>query len=244
MTLLDIASSARHREWQGTAAQLAAKLNELLPVAGLEHDAGAANERLIRYYVTEGVLSEPAPQGRERLFGFVQIIEFIAARQLLKDGWPLAKVRELIRSVPDTEALLQLGPVPREPTAAERALARIRHGFKPARTNPAGAPMVRMSAPLLAGPPPAHADPAYFALGRAADLTQRRAQMQADLKSLGNASGSPALQRMLRLELTPWCQVLIDATHLNNMEPTTPRALGDALASALEEERLNSGASK
>ena len=49
---------------------------------------------------------------------------------------------------------------------------------------------------------------------------------------------------MVRVALTPWCQVLIDAEHLTAMDSITPRILGDALASALEEERLITGENK
>jgi hypothetical protein len=79
------------------------------------------------------------------------------------------------------------------------------------------------------------------ALERAADLTQRRTKLQTDLKHLGNRVGQPERQRVVSIALTPWCQVLIDARHLTAMDSTTPRVLGDALASALEEERLNLG---
>jgi DNA-binding transcriptional MerR regulator len=230
------------RQWEGTAAQLASKLNELLPLVGLETDAGSANERLIRYYVSERVLSEPAPRGRERLFGFTQIVEFIVARQLLNDGWSLAKVRELIRSSSDIEDLVQMNVSARPPTDAEKALARIH-----SQSSLGTARDFSLGALSIHEPPAARSSwssPLPKALERAADLTLRRTKLQADLKSLGNRSGQPERQRVLCIALTPWCQVHIDLQHLATMDSTTSRVLADALASALEEERVNTGEQK
>ena len=46
-------------EWRGTAAELAEKANSLLPRLNLQEDAGSLNERLVRYYVSEKVLTPP-----------------------------------------------------------------------------------------------------------------------------------------------------------------------------------------
>ena len=49
-------------------------------------DAGSANEHLVRHYVQVGVLTPPEREGREAMFGLRQVVEFLAARYLLKDG--------------------------------------------------------------------------------------------------------------------------------------------------------------
>jgi DNA-binding transcriptional MerR regulator len=239
------------RDWQGTAAELAVELNKILlrPDVGLEADAGSANERLIRYYVAEGVLSEPAPRGRERLFGITQIAQFLTARLLLKDGWRLAKVAQLIHSSSNIDGLLQLGSAAREPTAAEQTLARLRRPSSPEPAEASSWNALSQQEPRAlssSAPPSTHAtdSPLPVALERAADLTQRRTKLQADLKNLGNRFGQPERQRVVSIALTPWCQVLIDARQLTAMDSITPRVLGDALASALEEERLNLGETK
>ena len=106
-------------DWRGTAAELADKLNEVLEgVPSLTDDAGTANERLVRHYVQLGVLTTPEREGREALFGLRQIVEFLAARYLLKDGWPLAKIAELV-SATGVEGLTQMIPTDRPRTRAE-----------------------------------------------------------------------------------------------------------------------------
>jgi DNA-binding transcriptional MerR regulator len=237
------------RDWPGgTAAELANELNKLLlrPDVGLDPVEDAATERMIRYYVAEGILSEPTPRGQKRLFGFPQIVQFLTARHLLKDGWSLAKAGEIIRSSSEIE---QLGTAAGEPTAAEQTLARLRRqsSLEPAEASSWNALALRAPSALSAPEQPSsHAGESLLsaALERAADLTQRRTKLQADLKNLGNRSGQPERQQMVSLALTPWCQVLIDAEHLTAMDSITARILGDALASALEEERLNTGETK
>ena len=94
-------------QWRGTAASLAAYLNSFLPEAQpLYGEPRPVTERLIRYYVTEGLLSEPAVAGRERLFGHLHLTEYLAARKLLADGWPIAKVRELRRGKTPAERVI------------------------------------------------------------------------------------------------------------------------------------------
>ena len=110
-------------DWRGTAAELADKCNEVLAgVPSLTDDAGSANERLVRHYVQVGVLTAPEREGREALFGLRQIVEFLATRYLLKDGWPLAKAAEIVRTT-DVSGLAQLIPSERPRTRAEEVAA-------------------------------------------------------------------------------------------------------------------------
>ena len=113
-------------DWRGTAAELADKVNEVLAsVPSLRDDAGTANERLVRHYVQVGVLTVPEREGREALFGVRQVVEFLAARWLLKDGWPLTKVAELVRAT-DVAGLAQLVPSEHPRTRAEDVAAKYR----------------------------------------------------------------------------------------------------------------------
>src|SRR5262245_55623224 len=112
--------------WRGTAAELAEIANSLISlIPSLAEDVGAGNERLVRHYVQVGVLSPPDREGREALFGYRQALEFLAARYLLRDGWPLAKVGEMLRAT-DLPGLLDLVPSDRQRTRAEAVVAEYR----------------------------------------------------------------------------------------------------------------------
>ena len=227
--------------WRGTAAELAEQCNQLLPRIGLAEEVGTANERLVRHYVQIEILTPPDREGREALFGARQVAEFLAARRLIHDGWSLAKIAELIKTA-GPEGFIQLLSADPAPTLAERTLARFR------------SPATRQSAPLAWSvadpaplPPPDFAasyaaePPSSGSLLQAHDITRRRLDLQKNLTALGNASGTPNRQRTIRLSLTPWCQVYVDARELSRMPADTPEILGNALTQALHEERIRKG---
>ena len=226
-------------DWRGTAADLADKCNEVLAgVPSLTDDAGSANERLVRHYVQVGVLTAPEREGREALFGLRQIVEFLATRYLLKDGWPLAKAAEIVRTT-DVTGLAQLIPSERPRTRAEEVAAKYRGKRVSAET----------FALAASEPPPLASSRAAVQqamkletpLARAADISRRRVSLEENLKALGNPEGRPERSRVVRIELTPWCHVNVDARQLSEMSDETPAILGAALTQALQEERIQKG---
>jgi hypothetical protein len=213
-------------DWRGTAAELAEKCNEVLAgVPSLIDDAGSANERLVRHYVQVGVLTAPEREGREALFGLRQIVEFLATRYLLKDGWPLAKAAEIVRTT-DVSGLAQLIPSERPRTRAEEVAAKYRE----VRATAASSRAAVQQAMKLETP-----------LSVAADISRRRVSLEDNLKALGNLAGRPERSRIVRIELTPWCHVNVDARQLSEMSDETPAILGAALTQALQEERIQKG---
>jgi hypothetical protein len=213
-------------DWRGTAAELADKCNDVLAgVPSLIDDAGSANERLVRHYVQVGVLTAPEREGREALFGLRQIVEFLATRYLLKDGWPLAKAAEIVRTT-DVTGLAQLIPSERPRTRAEEVAAKYRE----VRTTVASSRAAVQQAMKLETP-----------LSVAADISRRRVSLEDNLKALGNPEGRPERSRIVRIELTPWCHVNVDARQLSEMSDDTPAILGAALTQALQEERIQKG---
>jgi DNA-binding transcriptional MerR regulator len=231
------------QDWRGTAAELAEQCNRLFPNIGLPEEAGTANERLVRHYVQVGILTPPEREGREALFGGRQVAEFLAARRLLHDGWSLAKIAELIKSA-GPEGFVQLVPAERAPTLAEQTLARLR---SPAarRSAPPAMSMASPRSPPVPGdattfghsPPPSYSEP----LLEAHEISLRRIDLQKNLTELGNVSGRPERRRTIRISLTPWCQVYLDARELARMPAETPEILGNALTQALHEERIRKG---
>jgi DNA-binding transcriptional MerR regulator len=229
----------RLADWRGTAAELAHKCNELLQnVPALAHDAGSANERLVRHYVQAGILTPPEREGREALFGLRQVVEFLATRYLLKDGWPLAKVGELVRATGDLE-LTRFIPAERPRTQAEAVVNRLRGSTLAEQRSPT--PVMARSA-AVADAMPHHA--MTPSLERAAEFSQRRVSLEENLKALGNADGRPDRRRIVRISLTPWCEVQLDAGELEGMSDDTPEILGLALTQALQDERTKKGDSR
>ncbi len=217
--------------FEGTASELADRCNEALLENGLEADRGVANERLIRHYVGLNVLTSPVRRGREAIFGARQVAEFVIARLLLRDGWPLAKVAELVKSYELPVPAPSDGELA-EPTPAERAIARI-HAV-------AESPMPNLRRRATRGPE-LTASMGIEPLADAAQLSARRLDLADTLRSLGNPTGTTAREEVLRIRLTPWATVDIDAARLRRLGPEAAEALGKALAEALRQERLTGG---
>jgi DNA-binding transcriptional MerR regulator len=243
--------------WTGSAAELAVECNRLMPACGLTDEVGSANERLVRHYVQIGVLTPPEQKGRDAVFAARQIGEFLTARRLLSEGWPLAKISELLKTVtlmPDTAFPSLVPEAARTQTQAEKALQQIRSSrSQTGAKSKAKSPMADIQASARAETPaspavPSRASELLFSetpltgpLRAATEIAQWRSGLRDNLIALGNASGEPERQPLLRISLTPWCHVDIDAGHLGRLADSDPEVLGNALAHALRLERLRKG---
>jgi DNA-binding transcriptional MerR regulator len=86
--------------FQGNAEALIAQAQEAAKALHLEQGSGEGNERLLRHYVSMGVVDKPLREGREAVYGFRHLVQFIAARKLLDLGYPLAKIAQCTAAVP------------------------------------------------------------------------------------------------------------------------------------------------
>ena len=113
--------------WEGTVSEMVSALSE---VSKSESWSGAQpNVRLIRHYTQLGVLDRPERRGKEAYYGYRQIVQYLAARWLLKDGWMLIKIAEVTttRSTPELLALLPGTPN----NAAQELIQRFRTARPP-----------------------------------------------------------------------------------------------------------------
>ncbi|BAY67032.1 hypothetical protein NIES22_71760 (plasmid) [Calothrix brevissima NIES-22] len=83
------------RQWQGTAEALAKELKRQIEQLGLSVEAPAL--RTVRSWRSKQLLSQP--KGEE--FGFRQILEGLATTLLLKKGWTLSAIAQILPSFPE-----------------------------------------------------------------------------------------------------------------------------------------------
>lgn len=83
------------RSWQGTAEKLTKELDRQIGQLGLPIDPPAL--RTVRLWRSKQLLSQP--KGQE--FGFRQILEGLATALLLKKGWTLASIGQVLPSFSD-----------------------------------------------------------------------------------------------------------------------------------------------
>ena len=199
-------------DWTGTAAQLAEVLIELLPRYALSPEP-TPSERLVRFYVTSGVLQRPQRDGREALFGQRQAVEFLAARVLLEDGWPLAKVAEYLPTQTEGALIALLPERASAKTKAQELVERFRQGGT-------------VAAPLPVPTP----DP---------ELLKRRQvvrQAQRDLATEG-------VEREVRLHLTltTWCEVALVQVALESVTAEQVESAVELFRAALRGELARKG---
>jgi REase associating with pPIWI_RE len=83
------------RQWQGTAETLTKELKRQIEQLGLSVETPAL--RTIRSWRAKSLLSQP--KGQE--FGFRQILEGLATTLLLKKGWTLSAIAQVLPSFPE-----------------------------------------------------------------------------------------------------------------------------------------------
>ncbi len=217
----------RYHDWEGTAAELATVVTDVLAELNISDEDLTPNERLIRHYAQQGILERPERRGKEAIFGFRQILEFLTARHLLRDGWPLAKVAEFNRAA-DVHQLLDILPKGRERNRAQELVSKFQRSSDPS-------PLFERVDESM--PPPSF-------LARSAAMTKGRIFQREALEALGSSSASPERDNLVRLILTPWCHVYFDPDALRQLPPETPELLGQALTQCLIDERIRPGDKK
>ena len=134
---------ALRNDFQGSADALIDKAQDVAKTLKLDQEATEGNERLLRHYVSMGVVDKPSREGRDALYGFRHLVQFVAARRLLAEGLPLAKIANYTGAVP-TDALAAYIENPDRVSEAELLVAVFR-SESPALKSPA--PASRKSAP-------------------------------------------------------------------------------------------------
>lgn len=86
------------QNFSGNAADLAALAIERGRAYGLPVDPDKTNERLVRYYVAEGVVDRPDRVGREAAYGYRHLLQLLTARRMAQAGMSLAVIAEHNRS--------------------------------------------------------------------------------------------------------------------------------------------------
>jgi DNA-binding transcriptional MerR regulator len=125
-------------DFQGNADALITKSQEVVKTLSLEQEAGEGNERLLRHYVSIGVVDKPSREGRDAHYGFRHLVQFVAARRLLAEGFPLAKIAKYTAVVP-TDAQTSYLEKPDRTSEAELLVAAFRTEAS-SRSSPAQSP--------------------------------------------------------------------------------------------------------
>ncbi len=81
-----------YKSWEGSTEQFVDMAKAYAYAKDLISYDQEPNIRLVRDYVSRGIVSKPRKEGKEVIFGYRQLVEFLACRALINDGWPLKKI--------------------------------------------------------------------------------------------------------------------------------------------------------
>ena len=119
----------KFQDFNGNADELirnATKLSESISLGLDASDStegeGEGNERLLRHYVSLNVVDKPLRQGREAIYNFRHLLQYLTARRLLKQKFSLAKIAEYASVVP-TQSLITALLAPPHRSEAELLVA-------------------------------------------------------------------------------------------------------------------------
>jgi DNA-binding transcriptional MerR regulator len=213
----------RHSDFEGGIDDLASVAEKALVAIGIGDGDVSLNARLIRDYTQRGILSRPERQGKEAVYGYQHLVELVAARILLSDGWPLAKVSEYITSAKLGE--LEALAVPRDlAKAAMRAISDIRARSKP--------PSQRS---LFSAPGSSQGSAKIT--DRQARLAELRAELPLHLSRIAGAVTTPASRDYSVISLANDVHLVIGADRLNSLSLEEAEAIGKSVTAILVQTR-------
>ncbi len=214
---------------------------ELVEALGLEKTGGRgpkaepASDRVIRDYVRRRVLS-PTLRGSDSdergFYGFRHLVEFLAARVLLNDGWPLEKIAERNTGA-TTEELLSLIPGQSEENEALALARSFRNAAKDRPSVAKDTPVIfsRRLAGYSPSTPPS-ASPWSFS-DRTIVTARRRAELPMLMRQITGDGAPPSVRRRIALEFGDRLTLLIDQDWLQQMSIADADAIGRTVSSAL-----------
>ena len=139
------------RDFIGTVRVIADTADDLLVQAGIG-TPGQVTERLVRFYVSTQLLDAPTKDGREAIYGALQLAKLVAVRVLLSGGLSLSRIKEIVAAANIDMCERLLDPVSRaqEMAAQERKRAEeINRNVQPRSARPLGRATRSMDRSLL-----------------------------------------------------------------------------------------------
>jgi hypothetical protein len=227
--------------WEASADELAMVSGEILAYLGLTDDPASPNARLIRDYGQRGIVSKPERRGKEAVYKSRQLLEFVAARALSVDRWPLAKIAEQFAHASD-EALLKFIPDRQE---ENRALAVTRRLLSETgrtlslenRSADLRAPAFMHSSSEPIRPSSVSQEFAQVA----ARTSSLQSELRGALRRLGLPADAPAVEQVTLIAIAPWCQVLVESSRLPRITVEEAEEVGRAITASLLDPTIRKG---
>lgn len=89
----------QYQGFGGNAVDMASVAMQCAQYLQMPADLDKINERLVRYYVAEGLVDRPKRIGRDAEYGYLHLLQFLAGRFLVDAGFPMQKVAPYLSSL-------------------------------------------------------------------------------------------------------------------------------------------------
>jgi hypothetical protein len=215
------------KDWQGNAEALARHALEWMRIKRIGDPSFEPNERLVRDYVARGILSKPERKGKEAIFGFEQLAQFLACRAVIDDGWPLSKISEDFRVSSMTEIL---SLIPGE--AVQNDALSLVENFKADALfdrEPSAPKQPKIMASMSASD---EGDIPSF-LKRRRESYETKADIKEVLKRFGSDFGNVIREDFTAYQLASWLVLLMDRDKARDITRQEAEDIGRGITAAL-----------
>lgn len=201
---------------------------------GRPTEGESVSERVVRDYVRRRILSptyRDPETGRGGIYGYRHLIELLAARVLLADGWPLDLIADALKGKADSEIEEMLRPtqIDNEALQLARQFRKLDGGER--------RPPMSAAAPASIGSDALNLVPPKPSLSEVNDRLMRRSMLKSELPRLldriGAEPGRPIGKAMVSFDLAGDLVLLIGRERLVALTIEEAETIGRAVAGAL-----------
>ena len=90
-----MSSIEQNKNFKGSLSDFIRKIKECNHHYDIQDDK--ITERLVRYYITQSIIPRPKRDGKEFYYLYEHLLKFLYARKQIIDGWPLSKLKEMMK---------------------------------------------------------------------------------------------------------------------------------------------------
>jgi hypothetical protein len=179
---------SHYTDFSGSATDLATLAVACGKDFGLPVDPDKTNERLVRYYASEGVIDRPDRVGRDAAYGYRHLLQLLTARRMLQAGTALSVIGPH-NSTATTKALEE-GLAKPLPTAAELLVSSFLQSKADARPMARAAPNTAVMASSVPSRPAKTPPPGPSIVDVLDEVRHIRGAWMAELSKLQNLQQS------------------------------------------------------
>ena len=219
------------KSWEGNAEALAKHAKSWMRLKGIGDPSFEPNERLVRDYVARGILSKPERKGKEAVFRFEQLAQFLACRAMIEDGWPLIKIAEDF-GVSSLSDILNLVPGEDAGNNALELIADFKAGYMPSDSE-VNDSAIMYSKKYSTSYSASERNESRSFLRRSRHSYETRADIKDVLRRLGSDFGNVIREDFTAYQLASWLVLLIDKDKARDITRQDAEDIGRGITAAL-----------